>query len=89
MAIKERPLGNHFPREDFPSISQVIETVLDEEKRVIAKTKDELAVEWFLAHPEDMEKTGRELEAVLLEGMKLSYKTWNESKKKVRASLGK
>ena len=74
---------------DFPSTSQAEIINVVDEKRVIPKTKEELVTDWLIAHPEDMEKTGRELESNLLEGIKISYKTWNEVKKKVRVTLGK
>jgi hypothetical protein len=45
--------------------------------------KLEYAIQWLKAHPEDMLVPGRELEArVTMNGEKISYKWWNEAKKK-------
>ncbi len=60
-----------------------------EEVQVVAKSKDEMIREWFEAHPEDLKKTGRELETNLIDGVKITYKTWNDTKKKVLENLGK
>lgn len=65
------------------------ETVTIEEIQVVPKSREEMIREWFRDHPEDLEKTGRELENILLDGVKITYKTWNTIKKKVVEEFGK
>ena len=45
-------------------------------------SKWELVEKWFAEHPEDRERTGRDLErSVNPMGITVSYKTWNNVKK--------
>lgn len=61
-------LGN-----DFPSISQAQPAPIP--------SKVELVKQWFKDHPEDLHHTGRYLEEqVKPQGVKISYKTWNQVK---------
>jgi hypothetical protein len=49
---------------------------------VATPSKDELARQWFKAHPEDLNLTGRELENRRQPmGVRISYVTWNKAKK--------
>ncbi len=66
-----------------PVAEVVEEKVIVEEVQVVPKKKDEMIREWFEVHPKDLKKTGRELESNLLNGVKISHKTWNDIKKKV------
>lgn len=60
---------------DFPTISQT-------HNPVATPSKLELAKQWLGDHPEHLGKAGRDLEsAVAPQGVKISYRTWNDAKK--------
>ena len=46
--------------------------------------KLDFAVKWLQMHPEDVARSGRDLETnVLMDGDTVSYKTWNKAKKEL------
>jgi hypothetical protein len=79
MEMPASPLGNALGN-DFPTSQAVVEA-----EKVATPSKVELAKAWLIAHPGDMDKTGRELEQdARPEGVKISYRTWNDVKKELQ-----
>ncbi len=84
-------------KEQIGVLTQVLEAIQEQKeagkweipipKRSAGTPKVAFCIQWFKDHPEDVQRSGRKLEQeTLMQGRKVSYKTWNESKRMLQDS---